>query len=79
MAFLNGGLLPELHRPLLMQKLLSNAYIGALSRLPACIGLGHCAASVLCETMCPTMEFAGLPVHERECHGAGNRATVHCM
>ena len=27
-AFLNGGLLPELHHPLLTQKLLSNAYIG---------------------------------------------------
>jgi hypothetical protein len=27
-AFLNGGLLPELHRPVLTQKLLSNAYIG---------------------------------------------------
>ena len=32
-AFLNGGLLPGLHRPLLTQRLLSNAYIGA----PTCI------------------------------------------
>ncbi|EIE19625.1 alpha/beta-hydrolase [Coccomyxa subellipsoidea C-169] len=29
-AFLNGGLLPELHRPLLQQHLLGNAYIGPL-------------------------------------------------
>ncbi len=29
-AFLNGGLLPELHRPLLQQRLLGNAYIGPL-------------------------------------------------
>jgi hypothetical protein len=29
-AFLNGGLLPELHRPVLQQRLLNNAYIGPL-------------------------------------------------
>ncbi|CAL8471284.1 g10826 [Coccomyxa elongata] len=29
-AFLNGGLLPELHRPLLQQRLLVNTYIGPL-------------------------------------------------
>lgn len=29
-AFLNGGLFPELHRPVLLQRLLNNAYIGPL-------------------------------------------------